>query len=59
LKGTITSFALKVCVIFMPWIGLAVVELRLAFGIAWMLCSVGSLLMISSGWPTRMPNTCG
>src|SRR5438094_7067653 len=59
LNGTITSGLSKVCDIFMPWIGWPLLNSEFAFGIAWMLWSVGSLLRISSVWPTRMPNTCG
>jgi hypothetical protein len=54
-----TSLVLKTCVIFIPASGCPWLNSWFAFGIAWMLCSVASLLRTSSGWPTCTPKTCG
>ena len=58
-NGTITSGAVNVRVARMPMIGWPMLNSRFTAGLAWVLCSVGSPLTISSGCPTRTPTTRG
>ena len=58
-RGTITSAVLNVRVVVIPALGWLMLKPRFAAGTALMLCSSGSLFLISIFCPTCTPKTRG